>query len=122
MLFRSLANAFKRMLTYVKKKKGYGLAGNQAGLPWRMCVVNFDGVYKLMLNPRVKKSLGDQKSRESCYSVENGHKPMNKQRASYIEVEYEDTKFKTRVIKGHNFRAAILQHELDHLDGKDMRK
>tara|TARA_Y100001960_G_C14380427_1_gene683598 strand:- start:230 stop:682 length:453 start_codon:yes stop_codon:yes gene_type:complete len=110
------------MLDTLYDASGRGLAGPQVGLLVRLFVMDItwkDGVSdpKIMINPEILyKSDEKQVNEERCLSIPN--KPVEIVRPKVIEVLWMDEK---ENIKRENFSgitAAVICHEVDHLDGK----
>lgn len=94
-----------------------GLAANQVGVLLRVILVE-DGGRTFMVNPRIVQALGTQRVNDGCLSVENGTRRAYTTRAQEILVEYQDRQGAPRRQRCKGFRAAVIQHEVDHLDGK----
>ncbi len=116
-----LSELARQMHELMQDSCGIGLAAVQFGVPIRMIVVG-EGVLKdeiwALVNPVVVKSAGEQTSREGCLSISRSewNKPIK--RALRVVVEYQDLTGAKQKIKAHGLLAAVLQHEIDHLDGK----
>jgi peptide deformylase len=109
------------------KGKGVGLAAPQIGENLRMCIItlseNPEEAKKakvadfIMINPKIT-FYSDVKSRmiEGCLSFPDQWyyviRPAN------IAVEYQDETGKKHILKAKNWISRIIQHEVDHLDGK----
>ena len=101
-----------------------GLAATQVGKPWRVIVVNASRVEKkgtrhgriVMLNPWIVRKQGARLLREGCLSIPDY--TGNVVRAEAIEVHGKDRIGRPLQIKADGFEAVVLQHELDHLEGK----
>lgn len=108
----------RRMLVACRAHEGAGLAANQLGECVRVIVVDYQGELA-MVNPVIKRrSRTQQRVDDGCLSVERGTLRGITARASEVFVEWQDFAgaAKRGVFKG--LRAAIVQHEVDHLDGK----
>lgn len=102
-----------------------GIAANQLGVNYRIIVYNPDEENEdkdtdktvIMINPRIVK-FGNTKesSFETCLSLPGVQ--FNVLRYKEIEVSYfdEDLNLCTKIAK--DWEAKIIQHEVDHLDGK----
>ena len=113
------------MFNYVKEHQdeAVGLSAVQVGVPKRMCVIRFKGTngttaYKLV-NPKI---IGHSSkmifNSEGCLSVDEQH-DENIGRWSAVKVWAYDAITKSNVcITANGYEAIILQHELDHMDGK----
>lgn len=95
-----------------------GLAANQIGECVRVILVE-DGGRTFMVNPViVRRSPSVQRVSDGCFSVERGTKRRTTTRAAEIVVEYQDRGGFNKRTRAKGMRAAIIQHEVDHLDGK----
>ena len=93
-----------------------GMAANMIGVNKRIIVFSVGPVIMTMLNPRiVKHSGGSYETEEGCLSLMGTRKTT---RHNEITVEYEDTSFKKHKQTYSGYIAQIIQHEIDHCDGK----
>jgi peptide deformylase len=99
---------------------GIGLAAPQVGQSYRLILVALDGP-KLppmaMVNPVITKAEDYCDSLEGCLSVQFGKREGRVRRRKRIKVTYLDTQGTPRKLKTNGWRAACVQHEIDHLDG-----
>lgn len=99
---------------------GVGLAANQVGILKRICVVDCkrDGKHPLVLvNPTYIAQTEDTiKSIEVCLSFPNVC--VETKRYQTIQVDYLDIYGHSQILEAKDFLACVLQHEIDHLDGK----
>ena len=100
-----------------------GLAAPQIGYFKRVILIQINRQFIPFLNPViVKRPPGTKTARESCLSVPGSigkGKGIKKSRHKRIRVEFNDYRNGRRVqfnFKG--FTARVIQHEIDHLDGK----
>lgn len=114
-----LSFLLESMWSVMVKGGGLGLASNQVGLEYRMFVMAGPDNEKIFLvNPKiVKKSQVPANMREGCLSAPGEFLVLG-ERASWVQVEFNDLKGwpQSRVFKG--LHAVCVQHEIDHLDGK----
>jgi len=107
----------------LRSKTGFdcaGLAAPQIGYKKRIILVNVQAKTVIMINPEIiltkgKFSLGN----ESCFSVPVSFKaPIRIKRWFKIKVRYtnEQGEHVEKLFK--SFEARLIQHEIDHLDGK----
>lgn len=80
-----------------------------------------DKAWELMINPKILKSSRKESSYwEGCLSVgegENGlYAPVS--RPDEIQISYLDRNGKAKTLDCKGFFAHIMQHEVDHLEGK----
>ena len=113
----------KRMTDLMLNAPGVGLAANQVGVLRQIITVNIlDGekqkekIYSLF-NPNIifyskKKILME----EGCLSLPKQYAEI--ERPDEIEVEYFNEKNEKVLEKKKGFEARVLQHEIDHLNGK----
>lgn len=95
-----------------------GLAANQIGYNFRICVVMLGAWFEPIINPEVVKRGGRViKGLESCLS-RPGKQPIEKMRFKRIKIKYTDMDGKSTTKMFHNFDARALQHEMDHFEGK----
>lgn len=96
------------------KDRCVGLSAIQIGVPIRVCVV-FDGnKFVPFVNPVIVKCGKKYIAEEGCMSLEGTRKVT---RCNIVDVVYFKKKtFAKETYSG--FTAQILQHELDHFDGK----
>lgn len=95
---------------------GLGLAAVQIGKHIRVLVVKKRyGTYKVLINPEILAQKWNAPWPERCFSVEGRYM---KRRWMKIRVRYQtlDGTWKEEKLLGP--RAAIIQHEMDHLEGK----
>ena len=91
--------------------KGFGLAAIQINVPLRYAWFWYRGKEFELINPEIIKKKGDQTIyREGCLSIPQ--KFVNTTRAQRIEYLNNGKKEKAKGI-----RAAIIQHEIDHMNG-----
>jgi peptide deformylase len=101
-----------------------GIAAVQVGILQRIIVIDIAQSLKehrnngllVMINPDIKYCSGKISSKEGCLSVPNF--VGNVERKKKIEVEYIDINGNKKEIKTGGFEAIVIQHEIDHLNGK----
>ena len=93
-----------------------GLAAPQVGIAKRLIVCGLNGEIKVMINPEIVARKGSFSTHDDCMSVMKGdNKILN--RSAYVRVEYKDLDNTARTLTAKNHDAALLQHEIDHLNG-----
>lgn len=93
-----------------------GMAANMIGVHRTILVALIGEEYIAMINPRiVDKSKETYETEEGCLSL-SGVRPVIRFRT--ICVEYLDKKFKRRRGIFRDYEAEIIQHEMDHFEGK----
>ena len=97
------------------KDRCVGLSAIQIGVPLRICVVFNGEKFIPFVNPVITKSFGDKyEAEEGCMSLDGMRKVT---RCDRIEV-MRQTKSGFVKEKFKGFIAEILQHEIDHFNGK----
>jgi len=96
--------------------QGVGLAASQVGISKKIAVVDIGEGIKVLINPKILKAEGSQKEEEGCLSLPRIN--LNIKRAK--EIEYETLDKHNQIIrkKAKGLLARVIQHEIDHLDGK----
>ena len=92
-----------------------GMAANMIGVKKRIIVVAAGPFVFTMVNPVITKKSGKYETEESCLSLD-GVRPCT--RYKEIEVDYLDRNFKPQHGKYKDFTAQIIQHEMDHFEGR----
>ncbi len=97
------------------KSEGVGLAAPQVGILKRIIVVDVgDNLIKL-INPEIIESEGSQIDDEGCLSVPNQRGKVD--RPQSVTVKGMNEKGEEVLVKGEDFLARALCHEIDHLSG-----
>lgn len=122
------------MLETMYAAPGVGLAANQVGVPLRLlvCDADFrlesagggdDGPVivrdknpRVYVNARLIEGEGNQLFSEGCLSVPGVNEEVK--RFERIRIAYQDLKGGHHDTEVLGFLAVILQHEIDHLDGR----
>lgn len=110
------------MYKWVKENNdvAVGLSAIQVGIPKRMCAIryvtkNSSFSYKLV-NPEITRSSGTVVGSEGCISVEDAEGLVSRSESITVTGFDAITNKKVR-LSVSGFRAAILQHEIDHMNG-----
>ena len=99
--------------------KCLGLAAVQLGVPVRLIMVLVGSKYIFLANPEiVKLSPQTWPFPEGCLSIEQGKKLYTFHRPKRVKVRYTDLEGNQRTMKAEGLTARVLQHEIDHLEGK----
>ncbi|MDD2870607.1 MAG: peptide deformylase [Candidatus Gracilibacteria bacterium] len=124
--FNEAVKLGKKMIKYIKDPEngGVGLAAPQIGVSWKLVVVSMlkdrdDENFKtiMMINPEILEFGGGKEIEvEGCLSVPGVKGKV--ERYNMVKLTYLDEKKKqiTLILKG--LQARIIQHELDHINGK----
>lgn len=111
------------MLETMKHHNGIGLAAPQIGLSKRIIVFDTTGHpggnMGFMVNPRLSDvSSEHEPMKEGCLSLPG--RKVEVDRPVVIEVDYYNLSGKPCKTKFFGVTAKVIQHEIDHLDGKLM--
>jgi peptide deformylase len=97
--------------------KGCGLAAPQVGINLRLAVVDLAGQLITLINPEiVKTSKETEVMEEGCLSLPEVEAKVK--RLTWVEVKYLNAEGKEINFKAEGILARIIQHEVDHLNGK----
>lgn len=114
---KKIKDLIKNMFDTVKNAPGVGLAAPQVGESLQIIVVNHEENQFALINPKIKKKSKEiQIFQEGCLSVPGLIGIV--ERPEKIEVEALDKNGEKIKIEAEGFIAVIIQHEMDHLDGK----
>ena len=92
-----------------------GMAANMIGIRKRIIIVNLGFINMVMYNPIIVKKDMPYETEEGCLSLEGVRKTTRYQN---IEVEYLDANWKKHRQAYSGLTAQIIQHEVDHLEGR----
>ncbi len=104
---------------HAKSRNGCaGLAANQIGYLHRIVLVNHSGNWVVMINPSIEKVEGCKSSLagEGCLSRPGVHRKIRRDKKIIIRFWDENEDLIEEEVK--NFTARVIQHEVDHLNGK----
>lgn len=105
-----------RMAEIMRATGGVGLAAPQIGVGLRILVADWNGQLITLVNPKVLVLTGQNEGVEGCLSIPGAK--YRKVRADKIAVRGLNWRGKGVVIHAEGFLARVLQHEIDHLDGR----
>ncbi len=98
---------------------GVGLAAPQVGILKRVITIDDNAeennTRMYMINPVITRKDGSDVCREGCLSIPG--KQGDVERATDIDVSYENLNGEKLEMNAKDFLARIIQHEIDHLDG-----
>ncbi len=109
----------RRMLETMYSSGGVGLSANQIGFSVRLAVVNPTGEKEdemVLINPEIISSKGRDLLEEGCLSCPGIKAPIA--RKEKITIRYVDLEGGSHEEEYAGFLARIIQHEVDHLDGR----
>lgn len=96
-----------------------GLSAVQIGILKRVCIVHYDNQEIVMINPKItwtrKGPNGIKPFKEGCLSAPGVYVEVN--RPQKVICQYTDENWELQEIGQGGWMSAIIQHELDHLDG-----
>ncbi|HDQ25765.1 MAG TPA: peptide deformylase [bacterium] len=107
---------FVRMYLTMKKYNGVGFAAPQAGILRKMLVADTGQEPVFLANPFIEKKAGLERFDEGCLSVPG--ETVNIKRPGKIRVVGLDQNGKKKEIDAEGLLARVIQHEIDHLNGK----
>ena len=108
-----------RMIGVMHDAEGVGLAATQVGILRRFFVCTIDGEDRVLVNPSVTAAGKDTEvDDEGCLSLGSVRVPV--ERATKVVVEARDAAGDPVSLELEGYSARVVQHELDHLDGKLM--
>jgi peptide deformylase len=112
-----LRQLVERMIKIMYAADGVGLAAPQIGVLRKVIVFRFDKEVHVLINPEITwRSEETVKDAEGCLSLAN--LATDVERAEKVRVEGEDMEGNHQVFELEGLQARILQHEVDHLNGK----
>ena len=120
------------MLDTLRFSNGLGLAAQQVGKTWAMCVIEVKPEYDIsakggprenpdttmpifMINPSILAATGSVVREEGCLSFPEIFVPIA--RAEEVTVTYRDLDGRDREVHVRGLLARVVQHEVDHLNG-----
>ena len=106
-------------------ENGIGLSAPQVGVNLRVIVIQLMSAGKLvgpvqeMINPVITNYSDDSMEyEEGCLSIPGEYIRINRPRSIHVKFQTLSGKYKKWFLKG--LEARIVQHEIDHLDGRLM--
>jgi peptide deformylase len=117
---KELRDFIDQMFLFIKSEltwgKPVGLAAPQVGRNIRV----FIGLDEVYINPELTpiEEAGTSVHEEGCYSLGKDRFDYKVTRYNEIMVKWQNRKGKWRQERIKGFRAQVIQHEYDHLEGK----
>ena len=93
-----------------------GMAAPQLGVSKRMIACGIYGDLKVLINPVIAEMSGVFEGYENCLSLPE-HERLIIERPGFVKVVYRGLDNREDVMTAEKGYAAILSHEIDHLDG-----
>lgn len=114
----AVRNLVEDMIETMYEAPGVGLAANQIGVPKRIAV--FDAHDELgarvMINPEIVETEGEVEFEEGCLSVPGRYWEIT--RPAFARVKAMNLEGQQVEYVGDGLLARVLQHEIDHLEGR----
>ena len=119
----SIKKLAQDMLETMYQGSGIGLAATQVNVHKRVIVLDISETKDkplILINPEIKKIIDPNKKMfsEGCLSVPGFYEELK--RPSSVEISYLDIDGKRNLLLANDLLAVVIQHEMDHLDGKMM--
>jgi len=113
-----LVRLVERMKALMEDAHGVGLAATQVGVLQRLFVLKpDDGDAQALVNPRIVEASDElETDDEGCLSLQGVLVPV--ERHATVTVEAVDEHGKPVRLEVEELAARVVQHELDHLDGR----
>jgi peptide deformylase len=106
----------KNMLATMEKSNGAGLAAPQVGKSLRICTIQCDGDFFVLINPQITTYSREKEiNEEGCLSFPGKFIPVK--RSTKIKLRYVNEKGEKMKVRAEGLLARIIQHEFDHLEG-----
>lgn len=124
--YPELRTLIDAMFETMYQADGVGLAAPQVGLPIRLFVIDLAAfgdskpelaAFKVvMINPEIIEFSDEAiQAEEGCLSIPGIHEMV--ERSTSITIKYLDVDFRTHIETFSDFKARVIQHEYDHLEG-----
>ncbi|MBS7528662.1 peptide deformylase [Fusibacter paucivorans] len=104
------------METLHRTPNGAALAANQVGLLRRLVVIDYEGWYLKLVNPRIIAHDGEQECIEGCLSYPGRFGKTI--RPQSVTVKALDENGKEIILTGEGEMAKCFCHEIEHLEGE----
>ena len=119
----SLKKLTEDMLETMYEGSGIGLAATQVDVHKRVIVVDISEKKDeplVLINPVLKKVIDPELKTysEGCLSVPGFYEEL--ERPSEIEISFQDEKGQDQTLIANGLLSVVVQHEMDHLEGKMM--
>lgn len=100
---------------------GLGIAANQIGRNESVCIVKLDGNTLTMINPQITSRKGEKKtSIEGCLSIPDVSAKVERDEIITVKFVNPDGLWTEEEIEVEFPNSVVIQHEVDHLNGKLM--
>lgn len=117
---KEIKDLIDQMFAFIKEEltwgKPVGLAAPQVGKNIRVFIALDQAYINPELTPIVES--GTTIHKEGCYSLEKDRFDYEVERYNEIELKWQNKKGKWRQERIKGFRAQVIQHEYDHIEGR----
>lgn len=114
---KEIKDLVKIMKKVMKENKGVGLAANQVGKSLAIFIAEDKNKIHTFINPKIIKFIGKEEIvEEGCLSTPKIWGYLK--RYPEVVVEYQNLFGKRKKMRAKGLLAQIIQHEIDHLEGK----
>ena len=131
--YPNLDTLLENMYETMYGASGVGLAAPQIGLPIRVFLVDaspfadkdtmdaqelalVEGFKKTFINATILEEHGEEFAfNEGCLSIPDVREDVK--REDQIEIQYQNEKFESEILKLDGLSARVVQHEFDHIEG-----
>ena len=119
----SIKKLAQDMLETMYQGSGIGLAATQVNVHKRVIVLDISETKDkplILINPEIKKIIDPNKKifSEGCLSVPWFYEELK--RPGSVEISYLDIDGESKLLSANDLLSVVIQHEMDHLDGKMM--
>jgi peptide deformylase len=104
------------MFDTMRLQKGVGLAAPQVGIGRRIFVTDVGDGGRAFINPKIVRKSGNAVMEEGCLSIPGVNIGVKRAEKIWVKFTDENNYFHECFCEG--LLARVVQHELDHLDGK----
>ncbi|MFA5450066.1 MAG: peptide deformylase [Clostridia bacterium] len=111
-----LAILLDDMKETMREENGAGIAAPQVGVLRRAVIIDYEGETTELINPVISNEDGVVIAAEGCLSVDS-KKNCNVARPYKLTCTAQDRDGKPVVIEAEGWKARIICHEVDHLNG-----
>jgi peptide deformylase len=112
-----LAEVCLLMYATMKGNHGVGLAAPQVGVSKRIIVTDIsDAMMRVIINPEIVSATGEQNKEEGCLTFPDLF--LRVKRNKTVAIKFQDLKGTPTTFTLTGLEAVIIQHEIDHLNGK----
>jgi len=105
------------MYDYVKNTDALGLSACQVGVNKNLFICKLKTNIFIVINPTIIVKSGNYRSyNEGCLSLPGERRTIK--RKKLFKIKYRDINGAEQILRCEKFEAAVVQHEMDHLNGK----